>query len=339
MRPLASLLIACALLALAAPLVDAQSDAFLLALVRDDGVMLPVAAHDRGRWRMPWPGPAKEAVVPIRLEDCPRAWWGLPTAPREWTLWTPGESPRQVTVDRPTWVPSFCQQQVVLHSRTATRPVLRDAEGGRAPTYGVAIAGPGTVTLPRPVPTDDPEARVLLDGLQQAFNREERLMLAEDYFAVYQPSIDAEQRDRMPVQARSIHAGPGRTGGPTYYVELMRHYPRRMPEHLQWCDEVTYMAGWVRQRQDDSLDLTLVTRAVTSCLLDTMQRSEPLAIVHTARGPVWMLELYRPDSQVLGMFLAPSDEFPEPVLIRDLGRCEPGQRPRRGAPTTDTEVP
>ena len=70
-----------------------------------------------------------------------------------------------------------------------------------------------------------------------------------------------------------------------------------------------------------------------------MQRSEPLAIVHTARGPVWMLELHRPDSQVLGMFLAPADEFPEPVLIRDLGRCEPGQRPRRGAPTTDTDVP
>ena len=67
-----------ALLAPALPLAAPNAAPFLLALVRDDGVMLPIASHDRGRWRMPWPLPAKEADVPVRLEDCPLAWWGLP---------------------------------------------------------------------------------------------------------------------------------------------------------------------------------------------------------------------------------------------------------------------
>lgn len=343
MRVLPSfLLITGALLAPVAPLAAPQSDAFVLALVRDDGVMLPVAAHDRGRWRMPWPGPAKEAEVPVRIEDCPLAWWGLATPPREWTLLVPGESPRTVTADRMTWVRSYCRQQVVLHSRASTRPLLRQPDGGRAPKYGVAVAGPGRVTLPRAVAPDSDEARLLMDELQRTFNREERLMFAEDYFAVYQPRVSPEQRDRLPVQPLSIHAGMGRTGEATYFVELTRNYPRRWPEHLRWCDEVTYMAGWVRQRDDSSLDLTLVQRAVTSCLLDTAQRAEPQAIVDTPRGPAWMLSMYRPDAEVVGLFLAPRGDEPEPLVVRDLGRCEPGSSPRQASPlqsVPDASVP
>ena len=342
MRVLPSfLLIVAAILAPAAPLAASQSDAFLVALVRDDGVMLPVAAHDRGRWRMPWPGPAKEAEVPVRLEDCPLAWWGLATPPREWTLLVPGESPRAVTADRLTWVRSYCKQQVVLHSRASTRPLLRQADGGRAPKYGVAVAGPGRVTLPRPVAPESDEARMLMDELQRTFNREERDMLA-DQFNVYRPSLEPRQRDRLPVQALSIHAGAGRTGEATYFVELTRNYPRRFPEQLRWCDEVTYMAGWVRRRDDNSLDLTLVQRAVTSCLLDTAQRAEPQAIVDTPRGPAWMLSMYRPDAEVVGLFLAPGGDEPEPLIVRDLGRCDPGSRPSPASPLMpmpDSSVP
>jgi len=328
MRPvLSSILIAAALLAPAAPLAAPQPPPFVLALVRDDGVMIPIASHDRGRWRTPWPGPAKEAEVPVRLEDCPLAWWGLPSAPRAWTLHVPGETPRTVSADRMTWIRSYCRQQVALHSRDATRPLLRAPDGARAPTYGVAVAGPADVTLPRLVEPGSGEARQLLDGLQQAFNREERLMFAQDYLSVFAPSVKSEDRDRLPLQALSIHAGPGRTG-PTYFVELARAYPRRAPGHLRWCDEVTYMSGWVRRGRNDTLDLTLITRAVTSCLFDTTQRAEPHVIVQTPRGPVWILDLYRPDSEVIGLFQAPKDEDPEPILIREIGRCE-GKSPAR----------
>ena len=41
--------------------VAATGSAFIVAVVRDDGVMLPVATFDRGRWRMPWPGPANRS--------------------------------------------------------------------------------------------------------------------------------------------------------------------------------------------------------------------------------------------------------------------------------------
>lgn len=313
---------------------DAQPPPFSVAVVRDDGVLIPVSTHDRGRWRMPWPGPQKEAEVPVRIEDCPRAWWGLREAPRVWTLHAADEPPRPITVDRPIWIASYCQQQVALASRQAARSWWRAPDGLRAPKHGVAIAGGDAgLVLPRQVPVDSPEARGLLDALQRPFNTHERLMLAADYFAVHTPSVEAEQRDRMPVQALGIAAGPGRDGD-LYFVELQRRYPRARPEHLQWCDEVTFMAGWVRRSADGQLDLTLIERAVTSCLLDSVLRATPLAVLRTGRAPVWLVEVYRPDSEGYGLYEAPASDEVLPLAYRTIGSCV-GRSPLRPPTASD----
>lgn len=309
---------------------SAQSSPFTVALVRDDGVMLPVSTYDRGRWRMPWPGPQKEADVPVRLDDCPLAWWGLRATPRQWMLWTRDEAPRRVTVDRPIVTFTYCRQQVALASRDAARTWWRPADGLRAPKQGVAVAGGDVqVVLPREVAPESPEGRALLDGLQGPFNTNERLMLAADYFARYTPSVDAAQRDRMPVRALGIHAGPGKAGD-LYFVELERRYPRKQPEPLQWCDEVTFMAGWVRRASDERLDLSLIERAVTSCLLDSVLRATPHAVFRTAKGPTWLVELYRPDAEGYAMFAAPVDEAVEMLGYRSIGACDPDARPQAG---------
>lgn len=297
-------------------------DPFILAVVRDDGVILPVAAHDRGRWRTPWPGPAKVAEVPVRLDDCPLAWWGLDAPPTTWTLHAGGEASREIHTDGLTWVPSYCRQQVVVFSRQATRALPRPADGFRVPKQGVAVTAPVDVRLPRDVALDGTEARALLDVLQPAFNHEERMMLAGDWMTVML-SVGADERDRQPIVALSIHDIPDRSGIPRYFVELMRAYPRtRGPRDLRWCDEVTYMAGWVRRRRDDAIDLTLVTRGVTSCLIDTVQRAVPLAVVHADGDPVWVLEMTRPNSETIGIFRAPSGDAPEFLAGRPLGLCE-----------------
>lgn len=308
--------------------VHAQAP-FTVAVVRDDGVVLPVATHDRGRWRTPWPTPAKEAEVPVRIDDCPLAWWGLPSAPTDWTLLAAGEIPRRIRMDRVTWVPWYCQQQVVLHSREATRGLMRLPDGFRTPKHAVAVAGDASIELPREIAIGSPEAAALLDAVQRPFNQQERLMLAGDFFGRYASPVSAEARDRMPVRALSIHEGPGRKGDRIYFVELERRYPRKYPADLQWCDEVTYMAGWVRRGNDEQLDLTLLDRTVTSCLLDNVLRAAPHAIAHTARGPAWIVETYRPMFASIGVFLAPDGDDPELLVLRPAGRCEPGAIPSR----------
>jgi hypothetical protein len=320
MRCLTSLLVLAALLAPAASL-SGSSSPFAVAIVRDDGVMLPVATFDRGRWRTPWPGPARQAEVPVRVEDCPLAWWGLPAAPRDWTLHVAGESPRRITHDGVTWVLTHCQQQVALHSRGARRALLRPSDGWRVPKHGVAIAGEASVTMPREVALDDPEAAALLDALQPTFNHEERMLLASDYLAVYTPSIEADLRDRMPVRALSVHAGPALGGGTVYFVELERRYPRQRPERLQWCDEVTYMSGWAHRGRSGRFELSLVSKDVTSCLLDTVVRAVPRAIVDTPEGPVWLVEEYRPEAEAFGLYLAPGRDEARLLARRFAGSC------------------
>lgn len=297
-----------------------QSDAFAVAIVRDDGVMLPVATADRGRWRTPWPAPAKEAEVPVRLEDCPLAWWGLGAPPESWTLHVPDLPPRRITVDRITWVPTYCQQQVVLQSRDAQRSPMRPIDGTRVPKHGVAVTGETSLTRPRRIEADSGEGRALLDAVQRAFNREERLMLARDYFAVYHPSVDGDERDRMPVTALSIHAGPSRTGE-SYFVELERRYPRRQPKDLQWCDEVTYMTGWAHRREGDQLDLSLIGIDVTSCRLDSVVRIVPHAIFDSPKGPVWLLEEYRPEAEAYSLYLSPDRQGADLLSRRFAGLC------------------
>ncbi len=322
MRAIPRCLLLAALLSPVAGLAASHTP-FIVAVVRDDGVMLPVATFDRGRWRTPWPGPAKEALVPVRLDDCPLAWWGLPVAPREWIFHTTGQVPRPIVPDGVTWVLAHCQQQVALHSRAARREPFRPPDGTRAPKHGIAVAGDAAITLPRPVAAGSPEAAALLDALQQVFNHHERMMLAGDYFAVYTPPVDGAERDRMPVQALSIHAGRGRTGGDVYFVELERRYARRRPADLQWCDEVTYMNGWAHRGRDDRMELSFITRAVTSCLLDTVVRAVPRAVIDTPRGPVWLVEEYRPDAEAFGVYLAPDRDGAELITRRFAGACPP----------------
>ena len=100
------------------------------------------------------------------------------------------------------------------------------------------------------------------------------------------------------------------------------------------------MSGWVRRDAKDRLNLTLLMRALTSCLIDTTQRAEPHAIVQTPRGPVWMIELYRQNAEVVALFRAPRGEDPEPIVIREIGRCvepPPPSLPVRSLP--DVSVP
>jgi len=296
-------------------------DTFLLAIVRDDGLVRPVAVHARGRWRSPWPAPVKEADVPVRLDDCPLAWWGTEQPPAAWTLHTSDAPPQPLPIDGITWVPTYCQQQVVLHSRAGIRQPRRPADGLRAHKRGVAVAGDARLTVPRQVAPDGVEARALLDAVQPLFNRDERLMLAGDYFSVYTPSVDGTARDRMPVEALAIYEGAGRTRGPVYFVELQRRYPRRAPADLQWCDEVTYMSGWVYRGDEDRLETSLISNDVTSCTLDSVVRAIPHAVVETGRGPVWLLEEYRPDGEAFALYLAPDRHGAEPLRRVFGGSC------------------
>lgn len=53
-----------------------RTPAFMIGVMRRDGVIIPFAAHDGKRWSNAWPGPRLDLQVPITLSSVPKAWWG-----------------------------------------------------------------------------------------------------------------------------------------------------------------------------------------------------------------------------------------------------------------------
>jgi hypothetical protein len=81
------------------------------------------------------------------------------------------------------------------------------------------------------------------------------------------------------------------------------------------------MTAWAHRGRDGSLELSLLTRGVTSCLLDTVVRAVPRAVLRTEAGPVWLIEEYRPEAQAFPLYLAAGHG--EARAPRGLGRPAP----------------
>ena len=74
------------------------------------------------------------------------------------------------------------------------------------PKHGVAVTGDAPITLPRAVEAESAEGRALLDAVQPAFNREERLMLARD------PELKGERGQRLRLLQELFDWRPGAQG-------------------------------------------------------------------------------------------------------------------------------
>jgi hypothetical protein len=306
------------------PLLTAQvTERFLVAVVRDDGLIRPMAAVDRGRWRESWPKAAKQVEVPIRLRDVPRRWWGGVPFTDRWRLVSDQDgAERAITIDGITWVPSYCQQQLMLTSADAVRDMLRPADGIRAANVGLALMGGGEVVLVTRHDEQSALARqigvLLLDAFDAA---EQRVLLA--YAApyvhpLYVHPLSRTERAAYPLRVITAVRGPGLRGDVTYF-EAIRHYPRGETQQgdadLAWCDTVTFASGWLFPGREDEFEVRIVRTAITSCLLDSVRRRSPLGVVRTERGPVWVFEEWLPHGEWYSAYEPPTrrDEY---LLLR-----------------------
>lgn len=308
------------------PLLMAQvTDRFLVGVVRDDGLIRPVAAVDKGRWRESWPKAARQVEVPIRLRDVPRRWWGGVPFTDRWRLVSDqDEAERAITIDGITWVPSYCQQQVMLTSADAVRDTLRPADGMRAPKFGLALMGGGEVVQVTRHDEESAVARQIADLVAGDFDANEHRLLLGPYLGRYLHPLSREERARYPIRIVRAYQGPS-PHGDVYFFEAIRHYPRgeAQPgdEELYWCDTVTYLQGWLYRKGDDELDVTVVGADITSCLLDTVVRREPLGVVRNERGPVWIFEEWLPHGEAYSAYEPPGRRDEQLLLRVRAGSC------------------
>ena len=84
---LAGAIVALALAAGAAGSAAADEPPLALAVLRGDGILIPIATRQGDRWVNRWPEPRKRIAVPVRLGDLPRRWWGKVEPTGAWHAW------------------------------------------------------------------------------------------------------------------------------------------------------------------------------------------------------------------------------------------------------------
>ena len=93
-----------------------------IAVLRGDGVLVPIATRTDSKWTNTWPVPLKKADVPLGLDGIPKRWWGKPGPTPTWHAWQIDGVTSEVAVERPSWYLAHCQQGVGLKTSLTAAP-------------------------------------------------------------------------------------------------------------------------------------------------------------------------------------------------------------------------
>jgi len=241
----------------------------MVAVVRNDGILLPFAAFDGRKWSAPWPfidrlGGAPE--LPVNLASVPLDWWGG-EAPGAWRLWTRNaQTPLLLTLSSPVMVRIGQSRQ--LGFRTDQPPVLPPVPPFELPfpKMGLAIAGEAPpltpiVTISALSPAfksfgaalradiDAAEEKTInrirgRDRWRHPFKREERSAIVPELEAWYvTPLPDGVQR--------------------MSYIEAVKKYPVK-PED-EGCGLETFVSGWIHHDETRKKPQSTLKAVVSYC--------------------------------------------------------------------------
>jgi hypothetical protein len=309
----ASVLLAAALLAAAAPRADDNDPRFALGVLRRDGILLPFASYD-GSWKVEWP--YSLVNIPISIGDVPKKWWGAPGPEARWTAWLAENIQRPLKIEKLRSLPVFCD--VRLGIQTDYMGATFDLREPTVPKDGLAIAGDAALLPVTTMSANSPDARDLVNTITDAFNDEERL--ASRRFTRWKHPYSDAQRKTFPITIEAFyraHETTGRGEWDTTFVEAVRAFPPG--EHDEGCGVITYARGWVRQQAGKAPDVDLGAR-VTYCDREGVSFMQPFGRLRLDDDAYWVYQLssWRDEAYVVTR-VRPKES--RPVIAVSGGTC------------------
>jgi hypothetical protein len=220
-------------------------ESFAVAIVGDDGLLVPVARFDGAAWEKIWAEP--NAAVPASLEAVPTSWFPPDgRAPSQWHLWlvrdpqaaaTPFEArtARVLTVERLAGAAARCQTQVALQTDYRGAGVASTEGSKRASTAGakqtrtkagVALSVASLrLEQAMSLAPDSPLASVAADRAALAFHRAE-----EDQIEILEPEVRktlpplAVRRTTKVVWTSIVRLGVAQAPAKIWYLEGETQY-------------------------------------------------------------------------------------------------------------------
>jgi hypothetical protein len=281
----------------------ADAPAVTIAVLRGDGILIPIATRAGSRWAHTWPIPIKAADVPLGLDGIPKRWWGKPGPITTWHAWQIDGTVSSVVAERPTWYLAHCLQGVGLKTPLTARPPLPPPTTQPYPKLGLASSAPLTFQRVEPVDQSDRLWMPIADKVDAAMKAAEDAMTGIPMMNVaYQPKHPMPPAERAQVSTRIetlYRAGLG-DGRVLYYVEATKRYRMpplsanqnaKAPTPQKGCSVMTFGNGFFLIDADGAVPVPTLRATLSSCDYDAVSLMLPLGVVVYGGQRTWIGQL------------------------------------------------
>jgi hypothetical protein len=226
---------------LAAQARAAAESSFSIAVLRRDGIVIPIVSYGVGGWVNHWPFPGRKVEIPISVTDVPVSWWGDKRPIAEWTAWPMGGGFRVVHVRNATNLTVECQSQVGLE--TDYRSTLPPEQSAIQPFPKDGLATSGDIRI-EPVPVLDassPEWAAVSAAITAKVTAADAGLINDLHLKT---PIPEKLRASTPFTLEVLFGSPDvKPGGTVVYFEGVKRYPPQLtlPSGL-----MTYAVGFAR---------------------------------------------------------------------------------------------
>jgi hypothetical protein len=227
-----------------------RSGHLVLAVVRNDGLLLPFAAFNGRKWSAPWPFlqgrfGQNNIELPVNLASVPLEWWGG-EPPADWRLWPRNsETSRPLTLSTPVMMRIGMNRQIAF--RTDQPPVLPPVPPFELPfpKIGVAVAGDTPVTSIATVSALSAPWKTFPESLRADIDKaEERAIGAIRSSEHWNHPFKREARATVAPELEAWYVTAVGTGDRRLsYVEAVKKYPLQPDD--KGCGLEAFVSGWV----------------------------------------------------------------------------------------------
>jgi hypothetical protein len=299
----------------------APGTAFMLGVLRRDGVLIPFAAFNGHDWSDPWPASDTSAALPINLDAVPKKWWGPAAQPTPWTAWMVADgTSRPLKIQKPVQVRVFCGGHVGLKTDYASGQPFDPREPSIAKDALVVSADPATI----PVQEIPAVSLLTVDAAQMLKTITDEFNIVEDAaaarFTDWKHPYSAKERQSFPIELEALYRRRERTAlidRLASYVEAVRRYPASAED--KGCGLITWVRGWVIERAGAKPEIHL-TATVSYCDREGVSFMQPLGEITVDGDVYWVFQMSSWRDEAYTVARMRSNEV-KPVVIVGGGDC------------------
>lgn len=282
------------------PALDAQSSPTVLAVVFENGELLPVAVHSGQEWWNLWPSKQDESELPPDALDRVPASWLPPgvTLPTEWTVLRFDGTRERVHAVRPVRLDIMGQYTVgLLTDMKSARPRCADCDPA---DIGVAFAGPATVERILTLKTSAadwrriwPQLRPLIDAKEteawETWLQERRASVQRGGLDIHVPVSPSKRAATTTRDKAIVYKFPrDASGHSVYFFDLSKEYEATRVLDDPECVPRALIDGTLSTTSTQKILASDISANAVAC--DVMRPSlVPLATVRVDDRLLWII--------------------------------------------------